>query len=1541
MRHLLYGALVAGAIAMLGRPAQAQIRPGEAAAVPASLTGSMYIMWEDDFARHRAIAHTMVIDGRTHREYEVHVDSATVKRLGGVSRLSNRRVQLSANRFGDVSSLQLLTGIVPTTRPGIPLFTSRRVLVVPCRTADEQTPIPTTAEYQALWFSGPNSVAGYWNTVSYGQLNITGTVLDMATLPGKESDYYSASDTVGGVPSAVVDTFSNGVLSKYINACGATIPQSVDVATYDVVSYEIGIAMPAELGAYTADSITVRGVRKVFGQTISGYKTKPENDLGFHAHELGHAITLFHSTPIDGDLYYSRWDVMAGGTWGDGLELQSAVAPLSGQLDKLGFIPAARRYVATGASNTITVEQLAQPTANSNYLMAVVPFSYSDSMLSTHYTVELRKQVAFDRGVPLEGVIVNFSCLMNTSEFCLEDRDGNGNPNDHGAVLQQGETFIDRAHQISITVDSMFAASAKLTIRNGAGRYVALSSTGGKHTVTEGTSAASDSIALTVGGPDAASSAWTATNVSGSGQWLAVSTPSGNGSGWLKFRRNVSTLGPGTYYDTLKITSPAAFTDRFYYDTLVVAPGTSLHLGLSVTARVDSGFPGLGRSDTAIVSISGPGALTAAWTATRKKPWGFIQGNTNQPSRSGTGPAVIHWSRVSSTNTPLGWYVDTITVKLTANPTDSAVIFDSLDVVPVVQYTVSTTGRRDSIAAGSPPKLDSAIISFSGEWSTRARWTGTIANGPRHFLRPVINQSVFADRFNGIGSGTLYWHWTVKDTTRAIYDAATAYMPGTYIDTITVTPPLFPSNALATSQGRTLIIDTVVVYAAAAPAPALRLLPASRVDTVALGLEAAIDSLAVAPVGAGADTLQWAANLPWNNGGSNSGILVFQSSNTQRGLGGKGPGWLRYQRDLTSITPGKHAYTIPIASLDGKLSATFYDTLVVLPGTAISLSRASHSDTVTASSGVTDSVSVFVLGVGATSTAWTATKRLSYTTLTAAAGTGSGTVRWTRDLSALAPGIYVDTITVSAGASVRAASLIDTLIVRGAPVKAVAGNVSFDADSLTGVIGIRSAATLSADLSSAGKSLGAYAVAVTWDSTVVQLDSVRGVSGGFAAPTIAAQNGGSVSFTATDATGHASKTALAKLYYHFTGDNAGRSTEITPRFTMAKSDAASGSVDLVALLTPAPLKAVVLPGALRGDVNLDGQLTTADALAVIRSMVNLAPSGAFRQTPNGDANCDGKVGAIDAQSSSASRPQARAWERFGNGAQRAQPVVQPVTRPWRARAAASLRARAAAKRLRDLASHASVRDGDAARGLETVRPRAEVFLCGVSAREKFDSREAGRAKQRVHVLGREVADPRLADGRRAHGERVFAAFGREARLRERQHELTPGRKRRHGAQHRVDGFAREIHRHAEPREERVPREVDDAAAQTVGERLVLEIDAGVAHVGRDLESSAHELLALRGLARRMVDLDDREAPRPLGLSVGERVHARAQEHVLRDPARERVVERILGKPAAEHDVRPEAPGQRLLEVLAAGTNPLDQLVAEEAQHHRIVEDARA
>src|SRR5690606_24011493 len=79
---------------------------------------------------------------------------------------------------------------------------------------------------------------------------------------------------------------------------------------------------------------------------------------------------------------------------------------------------------------------------------------------------------------------------------------------------------------------------------------------------------------------------------------------------------------------------------------------------------------------------------------------------------------------------------------------------------------------------------------------------------------------------------------------------------------------------------------------------------------------------------------------------------------------------------------------------------------------AMTVSPTSRRTTVQAGTAADgDSATVTLSGDNSGSTAWTATKKKAWTTLTTANGTGSGKVKWNRSTNGLSAGTYVDTIT--------------------------------------------------------------------------------------------------------------------------------------------------------------------------------------------------------------------------------------------------------------------------------------------------------------------------------------------------------------------------------------------------------------------------------------------------------------------------------------------------------------------------------------------------
>ena len=93
------------------------------------------------------------------------------------------------------------------------------------------------------------------------------------------------------------------------------------------------------------------------------------------------------------------------------------------------------------------------------------------------------------------------------------------------------------------------------------------------------------------------------------------------------------------------------------------------------------------------------------------------------------------------------------------------------------------------------------------------------------------------------------------------------------------------------------------------------------------------------------------------------------------------------------------------------------------------------------------------------------------------------------------------------------------------------------------------------------------------------------------------------------------------------------------------------------------------------------------------------------------------------------------------------------------------------------------------------------------------------------------------------------------------------------------------------------------ARERLGKRVAREIDGDVGHVAGCLTDDA----ALHRLRGRMIDLEDAHALDP-GQPVGARVEARAEQHELVEPARERGADRVVD-PARAHADRRARPRQ--------------------------------
>ena len=375
-----------------------------------------------------------------------------------------------------------------------------------------------------------------------------------------------------------------------------------------------------------------------------------------------------------------------------------------------------------------------------------------------------------------------------------------------------------------------------------------------------------------------------------------------------------------------------------------------------------------------------------------------------------------------------GRYADTLRVYAASGTSIVVPYVVEVVIAPATDVAaLSAIARRDSARTGVTSNVDSTFLSLLGRY-VNASWTA-VRSSQRLFIGSrLANGSLIIDltetEITGAGSRWLYFRRAPESS------------PGRTVDTLTVT--------IADATPITLrMVDTLDAFASIT-AKVARTGGQHRVLQGALG---AIDSVAVSFDDPRNATLEWVAINQWGS--------MNRLRNT-RGLGGH---TLRWMIDGSNVAgPGTQIDTIFVCTSLSPTCTPYVDTLTV--ETAPNEMRLSATGGRGAVVGGTrqrsESLYVQMLGATGRTRPWSAsssTTRIAFHARDAftanGAGTGSTYLRWSRATNDLAPGTYVDTVTVHAdGIAGAPARYIDTLVVTaGAPI---VGDVDGDGSITTG-----------------------------------------------------------------------------------------------------------------------------------------------------------------------------------------------------------------------------------------------------------------------------------------------------------------------------------------------------------------------------------------------------------------------------------------------------------------------------------------------------------
>ncbi|MEJ7811050.1 MAG: putative Ig domain-containing protein, partial [Gemmatimonadaceae bacterium] len=473
---------------------------GVSAPTPASaarletLTGWFHIVWTVPAQRGQPAQVNYLLVDDAGRATELLLDAGFAARYGVPESLDRQQVTVivspleasgralpgqagagasTSARGIPVARLQSLTLTRPSARPIAPPGEARApfgaaqsgaksYVTILCRFADSATVTPRAKSEYETWMGGAYpGLDHYWQEQSGNRVNLNGTlVVGWYDLPQPRAYYF---------PNGTNKDPDWGLMA---NDCTAAADADVVFPQYFGINMQFNLHMFASWGG--GWTLTRDGETRPYGVTwMANWAT-----LATYGHETGHSLGLPHSSGPYSATYDSRWDVMSGGGFNEPL-VGTAVGThtIAYHKDLLGWIPPGRKYVPTLPSRrAIRIERSALPGESGDYLMAQIPLPGAPGQF---YTVESRRFAGYDGKLPGEAIIIHtVNPARSDRDAQVVDPDGNGNPNDAGAMWKPGETFADSLNGFTLAVDAATQTGYDVTVTYGWQLTVAVAGAG-------------------------------------------------------------------------------------------------------------------------------------------------------------------------------------------------------------------------------------------------------------------------------------------------------------------------------------------------------------------------------------------------------------------------------------------------------------------------------------------------------------------------------------------------------------------------------------------------------------------------------------------------------------------------------------------------------------------------------------------------------------------------------------------------------------------------------------------------------------------------------------------------------------------------------------------------------------------------------------------------------------------------------------------------------------------------------------------------------
>lgn len=342
-----------------------------------------------------------------------------------------------------------------------------KIAIIPVNFTDKDNQDYTKTELQNRFFNDSNSVAKYYDSISFGKIKITGKVFDPVKINWNASTLCKRSDFLFYALRYPTEDADKKVEARGESLAGyqhrAYIFPRLGPTPINTASNPCTFVAQATIGNQTSPS------RNFSRMMVNGHYF--QNSLVSRTtaliHETGHNLGLGHADTIScGGKSIDFYGSCTDGEYGDHSDImgfQYHYFPQTGGHNKykLGFIPDSNLKIVNNVGTT-QIDLYTSSKASTNIQLIRIP----RRNIGDAYFIDFRQPVGFDKNLPTSvtsgamikvGPTNKFSVRNNTYKTFLVDSNPGGNPSSaltlgwfDDAALKNGEEVYDQLNNIRI-----------------------------------------------------------------------------------------------------------------------------------------------------------------------------------------------------------------------------------------------------------------------------------------------------------------------------------------------------------------------------------------------------------------------------------------------------------------------------------------------------------------------------------------------------------------------------------------------------------------------------------------------------------------------------------------------------------------------------------------------------------------------------------------------------------------------------------------------------------------------------------------------------------------------------------------------------------------------------------------------------------------------------------------------------------------------------------------------------------------------------------